>query len=280
MKDRTLISVITPVYNAAKFLPRLFESIKQQHGVALEHILVDDCSTDNSLQIMRELAVGNASIKIIALQKNSGPVVARNVAILEARGKYLAFLDADDYWLPEKSFVQSQFMEKTGAALSYTDYRFIAEDGKLIGQRLRGASRINWSMHHMTRYLGCLTIMVNRERCPDFAFPDISPGYRAEDFLAWSGIILQHGAALRCPSDLARYAVVAGSRSSGAVRAAKSVWLLYRYVEKIPVFEASVYFTVYCFLTTIKRWTCRPQWQSVIVDGVLAESYLLKEHND
>ena len=280
MEKRTLITVITPVYNAAKFLPRLFDSVKQQHGVALEHILVDDCSTDNSLQIMRELAGNNASIKIISLQKNSGPVVARNLAIREAQGKYLAFLDADDYWLPDKSLVQSQFMETSGAAISFTDYRFISEDGKLIGRCLRGPNRINWPLHHMTRYLGCLTIMVNRERCPDFIFPDISPSYRAEDFLAWSSIILQHGAAYRCPNDLARYAVVAKSRSSGAVRAAKSVWELYRRVEKIPVFEASVYFAVYCFLTTIKRWSCRPKWQSVIVDGALAELYLLKDRND
>lgn len=278
--DKPLISVITPVYNAAIFLPRLFDCVKNQHEITLEHILVDDCSTDDSLQIMRNLALGNASIKIIAMPKNCGPVAARNLAIREAQGKYLAFLDADDYWLPDKSLVQSQFMETTGAALSFTDYRFISEDGNLCGRRLRGGSRINWSMHHMTRYLGCLTIMVNREQCPGFVFPDIPPSFRAEDFLAWSGIISQHGAAYRCPNDLARYAVVAKSRSSSAVRAARSVWTLYRSVEKIPVFEASVYFAVYCFFTIIKRWTCQPKWPSTNVDGALAKTYLLKDQND
>lgn len=275
MEDRLLISVITPVYNAAKFLPRLFVSVKQQHGVTLEHILVDDCSTDNSLQIMKELAGDNPLIKIIALQKNGGVVRARHVAIREAQGKYLAFLDADDYWLPNKSLVQSQFMESVGAAISFSDYRFISEDGKLIGRRLRGPNRIGWSLHHMTRYLGCLTIMVNRERCPDFFFPDITPSYRAEDFLAWSGIILQHGSAHRCPQDLARYAVVAQSRSSGRLRAAKSVWKLYRVIEHIPVPQTLLYFFAYSVFSTFKRLLCRPIYPSAKIDGELTKSYQL-----
>jgi teichuronic acid biosynthesis glycosyltransferase TuaG len=270
-----LISIITPVYNAAIFLPRLFECVKNQHGVAVEHILVDDCSSDNSLQIMRDLAAGNASIKIIAMPKNEGPVVARNLAIREARGKFLAFLDADDYWLPGKSLVQSQFMEKTGAVLCFTDYRFISEDGQLIGRRLRGPSQVGWSTHHMTRFLGCLTIMLNRELCTDFRFPDISSSFRAEDFLAWSGIILRHGPALRCKHDLARYAVVARSRSSGTLISAKSVWKLYREVENIPVIRALYYFAIYCVLTTVKRHWFKPRWQATEVEETLARSYFV-----
>jgi teichuronic acid biosynthesis glycosyltransferase TuaG len=275
-KTKPLVSIITPVYNAERFLPRLFECVRNQLDVEVEHILVDDCSSDKSLKIMRDYAVGNSSVKIIALEKNSGPVVARNMAIREARGKYLAFLDADDYWFPNKSLVQSQFMDETGATLSFSDYRFISEDGRLIGRRLSGSNSVGFASHHMTRYLGCLTIMINRELCPDFYFPDISPSYRAEDFLAWSGIILRHGPALRCKHDLARYAVVANSRSSGAFRAAKSVWLLYRYVEKIPVITALFYFAVYAVLTTLKRSRFKPKWAAGSVDGKLADAYLLK----
>jgi teichuronic acid biosynthesis glycosyltransferase TuaG len=271
-----LISIITPVYNAGVFLPRLFECVKSQHGITFEHILIDDCSSDNSLQLMKDLAAGNDSIKIIAMPKNKGPVVARNLAIRQARGKYLAFLDADDYWLPNKSLVQSQFMEETGAALSFSDYRFISEDGYLIGRRLSGPNSVGWSAHHMTRYLGCLTIMVNREICADFHFPDISPSYRAEDFLAWSSIILQHGPALRCKHDLARYAVVANSRSSGAIRASKSVWQLYRAVENIPLFRALSYFGVYALSTALKRFRLKPRWPSEEIDGPLSATYQLK----
>lgn len=271
-----LISVITPVYNAAKFLPRLFDSVKKQRGVTFEHILVDDGSTDDSLQIMKILAAGNPTIKIIGLPKNRGPVVARNIAIGEAKGRYLSFLDADDYWLPEKSLAQSQFMEATGAAISFTDCRYISEDGELVGRLLSGPNKIGWSSHHMTRYLACLTIMVNREKCKDFTFPDISPSYRAEDFLAWSSILLTYDYALRCPHDLARYSVVLNSRSSNYRRNAASVWKLYRVVEKLPMLNAVAYYVLYAVFGMFKRVWCQPQWQSSIIDGTLADAYKLR----
>ena len=220
------VSVITPIYNAVYFLPRLFRSVSSQRYGSVQHFLIDDCSTDGSLTCMQLQASADPSVTVCSLQSNQGPVAARNAGIDLATGKYLAFLDADDYWLPEKLAVQVQFMEETGAAISFSDYRYISEDGQFVGRRLRGPDRVGFALHHMTRYLGCLTIMVNREKCPDFRFPDISPAYRAEDFLAWSALITRHGPALRCPHDLARYAVVPNSRSSGALRAAASVWKL------------------------------------------------------
>ena len=275
-----LISVITPVFNAARYLPRLFQCIKNQHGVRIEHILVDDCSTDNSLQIMNDLAEHCTSIKIISMSKNCGPLIARNTALREASGKYVAFLDADDFWLPAKCLIQSQFMESTGAAISFSDYRFISEDGLLIGRRLKGPSQIGWSMHHMTRYLGCLTVMVNRERCPHFLFPEMAPSVRAEDFLAWSSVISQYGPAQRCKNDLVRYAVVPNSRSSNSRRAAKSVWNLYRKVERIPLARAACFFLVYGVFVSFKRFWFRPRWQSERVDKALAKSYLLEKRNN
>jgi teichuronic acid biosynthesis glycosyltransferase TuaG len=261
------VSIITPVYNAGRFLPRLFESVRDQYGFAYEHILVDDCSSDNSLQIMREYAEANANTRVIAAPENKGPVVARNIAINAASGKYLAFLDADDYWLPDKLFVHTQFMERAGCAISFTDYRFVSEDGTLVGRRLRGPNRVGWALHHMTRYLGCLTIMVNRERCPDFIFPDISPSIRAEDFLAWANVIKRDGPALRCKHDLARYSVVENSRSSGSYKAAKSVWLLYRSVEGLSLSRAAMYFSVYAVFTFFKRIWFKPRWRVAEIDS-------------
>jgi teichuronic acid biosynthesis glycosyltransferase TuaG len=270
------ISIITPVFNAARFLPRVFESVRHQYGFEYEHILVDDCSSDNSLQIMMAYAVGNSRIRVIASSENKGPGVARNLAISVARGKYLAFLDADDYWLPDKLFVHTHFMERTGGVISFSDYRFISEDGVFVGRRLRGPNRVGWSLHHMTRYLGCLTIMVNRERFPDFMFPDISPGIRAEDFLAWANVIEREGPALRCKHDLARYSVVKHSRSSGPLKAAKSVWLLYRSVEGLAFFSAFIYFSVYIIFASVKRVWLKPRWKAADIDGRLSQFYLLK----
>jgi glycosyltransferase involved in cell wall biosynthesis len=268
-----LVTVITPVHNALKFLPRLFSAVfSQQHG-SVQHILIDDCSTDNSLPCIQLRASSDARITVCSLSTNQGPVAARNAGIDLATGKYLAFLDADDYWLPEKLAVQVQFMEETGAAISFSDYRYISEDGQLVGRRLQGPHRVGFALHHMTRYLGCLTIMVNREKCPDFRFPDISPAYRAEDFLAWSALISRHGPALRCPHDLARYAVVPNSRSSGALRAAASVWELYRTVERLPLIKSLVYFASYGAFAFWKRQWHRPNKPAALVDGDLAKGY-------
>lgn len=260
MNNLPLVSVITPVYNASRFLSRLVECVQEQHGVNYEHIIVDDCSTDDSLAVLLRLAANDKKIKLIQSPKNRGVVEARNAAISVAKGKYLAFLDADDLWMPDKLKIQSRFMEENGVALSFSDYRFISEDGSKIGRLLRGPNRIGWSLHHMSRYLGCLTIMVDREKCPDFSFGDVSSEYRAEDFLAWSKIIIKTGPAVRCPHDLARYAVVPNSRSSSGSRAAKSVWRLYRDIEGVALFPAIVYFIAYVAFATVKRIYCRPIW--------------------
>lgn len=273
--NKPIVSVITPVYNASKFMPRLLECVANQESIVYEHILVDDCSQDHSHTLLSQAAIKNPCIKVIRLSKNSGPVAARNEAIKYASGRYLAFIDADDYWVPSKLATQVKFMEENDTALSFSDYRFISEDGRYIGKRISGFNKIGWSLHHMTRYLGCLTIMVDREKVPNFKIPDISPSSRAEDFLAWSYIIQETGPALRCPHDLARYAQVSNSRSSLGLRAAQSVWQLYRDIEKIPLIKSVPYFIVYAFFATFKRSFYRPRFISSVIDGELSKKYLL-----
>ena len=275
-----LVSIITPFYNSSKFIPRLIEAVSNQSFDSYEHIIVDDCSQGNNFTLLTEAVLKNPYVKVIKLSKNSGPVVARNEAIKHASGRYLAFLDADDYWMPNKLATQVKFMEENDAALSFSDYRFISEDGRLIGNRISGFNKIGWALHHMTRYLGCLTIVVNLEKVPDFQFPNICPASRAEDFLAWSKVIQKTGPALRCPHDLARYAQVANSRSSLGIRAAKSVWEMYISLENIPLVKAVPYFIAYVFFASFKRSWYRPRLESSMIDGELAKRYLLDGKND
>jgi hypothetical protein len=117
--------------------------------------------------------------------------------------------------------------------------------------------------------------MVNREKALDFKFPDILTAYRAEDFLAWSNVIQNFGPALRCPHDLARYSKTANSRSNSGINAAKSVWLLYRFVEKISLGKAGLYFFSYLMFATFKRVWFRPKIMSLIIDGEAAKKYIL-----
>lgn len=247
------VSIITPAYNAVRFLARLVNCVQEQQGVLYEHIIVNDGSNDGTAEHLEALAAADPRIRVINCPKNVGVVVARNLAITAARGRFLAFLDADDVWLPEKLQCQTDFMLRTGAAISFTDYRFMTEDGTKIGPRLRGPRRIGWHFHHMTRFIGCLTVMVDREQCPDFCFPLLPKGCLGEDFLAWSAVIRKHCYAYRYPRDLARYSIVANSLSRGQYRAGRSIWHIYRKVEKLSFVSSLFYFCFYAVFALIKR---------------------------
>ncbi|MEQ9107796.1 MAG: glycosyltransferase family 2 protein [Limnobacter sp.] len=258
MVSMPTVSVITPNYNGGSFIQRVVESVQQQH-FSLEHIVVDDCSTDNSWAILQELGCAYPWLKAVRLDKNSGPVVARNKAIEMASGRFLALLDVDDFWLPNKLKTQVRFMQDNDCGLSFSDYRFVSEDGRKIGRRLEGFHKVGWHLHHMTRYLGCLTMVVDRNHFPDFKFPNVASYYKAEDFIAWSRCMSVSGRpALRCPHDLARYSVVNNSRSSDYKSAALSVWKLYRDIEKIGLLLSSVYFFSYSVNAAWKRLRCKP----------------------
>jgi len=270
------VTVITPVYNASRFLPRLIHSVRSQHGVSYEHILIDDCSTDNGCDVIRHFAENDSRIRLFQLDANSGPIVARNAGIAQARGRYLAFLDADDVWLPSKLLVQSRFMDERGAALTFTDYRFISEDGLRIGRRLNGPDRVDITQHYKTRSgLGCLTVMIDRQQCPDFNFANLdSVASRAEDYVAWAQLIKKVGAAYRVPYDLARYSVVPGSRSSNTIAKAEAVWVVYRAVENLSLPMACYYFLSFAVAALTKRWIYRPKGPLRDIDGELGEQWL------
>jgi teichuronic acid biosynthesis glycosyltransferase TuaG len=260
-----VVSVITPNFNGERFIRRVVESVRLQN-YSVEHIIVDDCSTDGSWTLLEKLSEDYPWLKPVRLEKNSGPIVARNRAIEIANGRFLAFLDVDDLWLSNKLQTQIEFMLCKGCFLSFSDYRFISEDGTKIGRCLQGFNRIGWHLHHMTRYLGCLTIVLDREKYPDFKIPNVSSSLRAEDFLAWSVCIQRYGLILRCPHDLARYSVTDNSRSSNKKSAALSVWSIYRDIEFIPLPTALFYFVFYVLGAFWKRYWNRPFMRRADVD--------------
>lgn len=260
-----LVSVITPNYNGEHFIYRVVESVRKQN-YPLEHIIVDDCSTDSSWALLEKLCHDYPWLKPVRLERNSGPIVARNRAIELAQGRFLAFLDVDDFWLPCKLKTQIEFMLNHNCSLTFSDYRFVTQDGIGIGRRLQGFNKIGWHLHHMTRYLGCLTIVLDRAKNPTFKFPNVPATVRAEDFLAWSQWIKEYGSALRCPYDLARYSVVDHSRSSNKIKASSSVWQVYREIESIPLVTAFFYFLAYAVCVFWKRYWSRPFMERAAVD--------------
>lgn len=252
-----LISIVTPVYNGADTLRATVASVRAQTLGAWEHLVVDDGSQDESWELIRELASEDQRLRPIRSPRNQGVSSARNQALEAARGRYVAFIDADDGWLPEKLERQRAFMEREGAAFSFTDYRMLTDDGRL-GRRVSGPARIGWWRHHCTRHIACLTVMIDRAAVTSLRFDGRADHLYCEDFLLWSSVIRSAGPARRCAHDLARYRVASGSRSSDGRRAASGVWRAYRELEGLGAPTSAALFTAYAVHAAYKRWRFAP----------------------
>lgn len=128
-----LVSIITPCYNSVKYIGQMIESVQRQTYRNWELLITDDCSQDESCELISKYAEQDARIKLFRLGINSGAGVARNKSISEAKGRYIAFLDSDDLWMPEKLEKQLLFMENGRYALTFTSYLTITEKNEVIG---------------------------------------------------------------------------------------------------------------------------------------------------
>ncbi len=181
-----MISIITPVYNCGRFIENTIRSVQQQTYSDWEMIIVDDCSTDNTVQIVRECAVKDNRIRIICNEKNSGAAISRNTALREARGEWIAFLDSDDLWLPEKLERQLSFMQENGYMFTYHEYEEIDEDGKKLGVHVSGKKTVGKFDMYSCCWPGCLSVMYNRETIGLVQIADIK---KNNDTAMWLKIV-------------------------------------------------------------------------------------------
>lgn len=176
-----MVSVIMPSYNTAEYIAESIQSVLNQTYTNWELIIVDDCSTDNTDETV-EPYLRDSRIFYLKNDKNSGAAVSRNRALREAKGKWIAFLDSDDLWLPEKLEKQIAFMENNGYHFSCTSYIEIDEESKPNGKCVTGPKRI--TKHGMYNYcwLGCLTVMYDAEYVGLIQIADIK---KNNDYAMW-----------------------------------------------------------------------------------------------
>ena len=160
--NNELVSIITPSYNTGQYITKTIESVLNQTYKNWEMIIVDDCSTDNTDEVVSPYLVDNR-IKYIKKDKNSGASVSRNIALREAKGKWIAFLDSDDLWLPEKLEKQIAFMKLKDYKFSYTRYSEINQNGIETGVHITGPFKITKTGMYNYCWVGCLTVMYDRE---------------------------------------------------------------------------------------------------------------------
>ena len=182
--EQELVSIIMPSYQTADFIIESIESVQAQTYRNWELIIVDDCSEDQTEQVVEKhiKETNESRIRFLKNEQNSGAAVSRNFALREAKGRYIAFLDSDDLWEPEKLEKQINFMREHNYAFTYTKYQEIDEESKPLGIMVSGPEHINKT--DMCRYCwpGCLTVMYDKEKVGLIQIPDIR---KNNDYAMW-----------------------------------------------------------------------------------------------
>lgn len=179
-----LVSIIMPSYNTADFIPDAIRSVLSQTYSNWELIIVDDCSADHTDEIVASIA--DSRIRYLKNEKNSGAAVSRNRALREAKGRWIAFLDSDDLWKPQKLEKQIRFMEKNRYAFSYTNYEEITVDGAKTGVTATGPKRITRAGMYNYCWPGCLTVMYDSDAVGLIQIRDIK---KNNDYAMWLSVI-------------------------------------------------------------------------------------------
>lgn len=223
-----LVSVIMPSYNTAEYISESVASVRKQTYTDWELIIVDDCSTDNTDEIVKPF-LSDKRIKYIKNETNSGAAVSRNRALREAKGKWIAFLDSDDLWHPEKLEKQIRFMEKNGYHFSYTNYTEIDKDGMSNGKYITGPRKITRRKMYDYCWMGCLTVMYDAETIGLIQIADIK---KNNDYAMWLKACKKADCYL-LDEVLAKYRKRSGSISNhGYTKLIKWHYKLYREAEK------------------------------------------------
>lgn len=173
-----LVSIIMPSWNTENFIAESIESVKNQTYTNWELLIVDDCSTDNSDEIVNPF-LEDSRIKYFKNEKNSGAALSRNRALREAQGEWIAFLDSDDLWKPTKLEHQLKFMKEHGYNFSYTEYDKIDESGNEIGIYVSGPESVNKKLMYRYDYIGQLTMMYSAK---DFGLVQIKDIKKNNDY--------------------------------------------------------------------------------------------------
>lgn len=179
--DENLVSIIMPSYNTAAYIKETINSVISQTYQQWELIIVDDCSTDNTDEIVGSF-LKDSRIRYMKNERNSGAAVSRNRAIREARGKWIAFLDSDDLWMSEKLEKQIAFMKRNEYSFSYTSYEEIDVDGNSTGVKVTGPKKITEIGMFNYCWLGCLTVMYDAEKIGLIQIEDIK---KNNDYAMW-----------------------------------------------------------------------------------------------
>lgn len=235
------VSVVMPLFNGEAFVENSIRSVITQSFQNWELIIVDDASTDRSVNIVKSLVGEDHRIKLIKLPRNSGAAVARNLSIKYAQGRYIAFLDSDDLWLAQKLSKQLAFMKNNSCPFAFSSYDKIDEGGSRIGY-VGAPEKVDYADLLKMCSIGCLTAIYDTNYFGKVYMPDIR---KRQDLGLWLALLKRTTYAYGISESLAQYRVRPESLSSNKIAAAQFQWKLYRQIENLSFTDSSYYFFEY-----------------------------------
>ncbi|EIM73270.1 glycosyltransferase [Nitritalea halalkaliphila LW7] len=238
MSKTALVSIITPCYQAARYLPGLLASVQAQQYPHWELWLVDDGSSDGTAAAIAEAAAADSRIHALFLPENQGAAAARNAGISAARGRYIAFLDVDDRWMPEKLQRQLDFMQRENIAFSYTYYKVVEENGRAAGVVDQLPAKLSYEQLLTRNFVGCLTAMYDSAQLGKVLMPALR---KRQDYGLWLHLLKKTPYAYLLPEVLATYTRRESSLSSNKLGLIRYNWQLFRQVEGLSLLSACYY---------------------------------------
>ena len=244
------VSIIVPVYNAGAYIRETVEMVRRQTWTDWELLLVDDCSGDNSREVIRSCCQTDPRIRLIEKKKNEGAAKARNTGLEQAAGRYIAFLDADDIWKPEKLEAELDFMKSREAGFVFTAYEFGDEQGQGTGKVVHVPDELDYRRALSRTVIFTSTVLFDTEKLEKhlLEMPDVG----SEDTATWWKILRQGEKAYGLDQVLAVYRRPRVSLSSNKLTAVRRIWNLYRNVEGLSLPASIRYFC---------GWAIRAVWR-------------------
>jgi teichuronic acid biosynthesis glycosyltransferase TuaG len=248
-ETKPTISIIMPAYNSSRTIVESIDSVLAQTFNSWELLITDDCSTDSTMEIVERKIQGDPRIKLFRLEQNSGAGAARNHSIKEAKGNYIAFLDADDLWVPTKLQIQLDYMQSHSYDFTFSAYQTISAEGEL-GKVYNPPAVATRERLLYSNVIGCLTAMYNAKTLGKRYMSTIR---KRQDFHLWLEILQVCKEAYCIPEVLAYYRIGNSSLSSNKFKVLSYQWELYRSVLGLGVLRSTWYFIWYILFGIIKR---------------------------
>lgn len=245
-----LVSVVIPVYNAEKFIEATVESVTNQTFQNWEILLIDDGSTDNSGALLDKMAQEDERIRVFHLESGNA-AKARNAGTKQARGRYLAFLDADDLWEKDKLEKEVAFLKEKDAAFVFTGYEFADENGKGIGKIVRVPKQLLYREALKNTTIFTSTVLFDMEKTGRELL--YMPEMKSEDTALWWKILRQGYTAWGLDENLVKYRRAGKTLSSNKLEAVRRIWNLYRKAEGLSVLASLYYFFFWGFHAVARR---------------------------